>query len=302
MITGTRSEYGILRSVMAAIAAEARLELQVVVTGMHLLPEFGRTESDIARDGWQIAARVPMQRGDDDALDQARGLARGVAGIADFLVAANTDIVVVLGDRIEAMAGALAAVTTGRVLAHIHGGDVAAGDFDESLRHAITKLAHLHFAATRRSAQRIIRMGERPEYVFLVGAPGLDRLRELIDETNSGRAGQAQRAGPSPGCGSSGQRRADRLVVYHAQWACSRRRRTPCTPCCDQRKRSAAFHRVPNTDQGHRGVLRAIRRPRSRTKNSLRRGSLRSLARDDYCSTGGRRSGGQLVSGIIEAL
>ena len=159
VITGTRAEYGVLRSVMSTIADEPRLQLQTVVTGIHLLREFGHTVDTITRDGWRIDARVKMQEGSDEPLDQAVGLSRGVAGIARFLERARTDIVLVLGDRIEALAGALAAVTTGRVLAHIHGGDVAPGDFDDSQRHAITKLAHLHLAATRRSARRIIRMG-----------------------------------------------------------------------------------------------------------------------------------------------
>ena len=104
-----------------------------------------------------------MQAGDDGPLDQANGLARGVSGIAKFLESAETDIILVLGDRIEAMAGALAGVTTGRLVAHIHGGDIAMGDFDESLRHAITKLAHIHLTATRTAKRRIIRIRQSKE-------------------------------------------------------------------------------------------------------------------------------------------
>ncbi|HPM24916.1 MAG TPA: UDP-N-acetylglucosamine 2-epimerase, partial [Phycisphaerae bacterium] len=119
VVTGTRAEYGLLKSTMQAIAADPRLKLQVVVTGMHLLRKFGHTVDEIVRDGWRIDARVAMQSGSDAPLDQATGLARGVAGLARFFRAARTDIVVVLGDRIEALAGALAAVTTGRLVAHI---------------------------------------------------------------------------------------------------------------------------------------------------------------------------------------
>jgi GDP/UDP-N,N'-diacetylbacillosamine 2-epimerase (hydrolysing) len=299
VVTGTRSEYGALHSVMTAIAAESRLELQIVVTGMHLLPQFGRTEQDIARDGWQIAARAPMQKGDDDQLDQARGLARGVAGIAEFLAAAHTDIVVVLGDRIEAMAGALAAVTTGRVLAHIHGGDVAAGDFDDSLRHAITKLAHLHFAATRRSAQRIIRMGERREHVYVVGAPGLDRVRELMGEGNKA----TRQRGNEADCGRAGLGTA--LVVYHASGR---------TPAVEERGMTAVLNAVekgglrrlivyPNTDRGHTGVLRAIRRHAARCGRNGAVKVARSLARDDYLRAllAADVLVGNSSSGIIEA-
>ncbi|MEE9211172.1 MAG: UDP-N-acetylglucosamine 2-epimerase, partial [Phycisphaeraceae bacterium] len=160
VITGTRADYGLLRSTMAAIQTHRRLRLQVVVTGMHLLHKFGHTVDQIARDGWRVDARVKMQTGDDSPLDQAAGLSRGVLGIAKFLEQAKSEIVLVLGDRIEAMAGALAAVTTGRIVAHIHAGDVAPGDFDDSLRHAITKLAHVHLTATRCAARRVVRMGE----------------------------------------------------------------------------------------------------------------------------------------------
>jgi GDP/UDP-N,N'-diacetylbacillosamine 2-epimerase (hydrolysing) len=299
VVTGTRSEYGVLHSVMAAIAAEPRLELQVVVTGMHLLPQFGRTEEDIARDGWEIAARVPMQKGDDDRLDQARGLAHGVAGIAEFLSLANTDIVVVLGDRIEAMAGALAAVTTGRVLAHIHGGDVATGDFDDSLRHAITKLAHLHFAATRRSARRIIRMGERPEHVYVVGAPGLDRLRELMGEGNEA----TRQRGDKANCRRGGLGTA--LVVYHASGRPAAVEERGMTAVLNAVKKAGLRRLIiyPNTDRGHTGVLRAIRRHASRFKADGEVEVARSLARDDYLRAlvAADVLVGNSSSGIIEA-
>ncbi len=199
IVTGTRAEYGLLQSTLEALRADRRVELQLIVTGMHLLPRFGHTIHNIIDDGWRIDARVPMQRGNDDPRDQADGLARGVAGIARFVHAADTDVVVVLGDRIEALAGALAAVTSGCVLGHIHGGDVAPGDLDDSLRHAITKLAHVHFAATAQAARRIRRLGEESARIHQVGAVGLDRLRELLDES------------PHPR-----KRSGEALVVYHA--------------------------------------------------------------------------------------
>jgi UDP-hydrolysing UDP-N-acetyl-D-glucosamine 2-epimerase len=174
--------------------------------------------------------------------------------------------VVVLGDRIEAMAGALAAVTTGRVLAHIHGGDVALGDFDESLRHAITKLAHVHLTATRQSMRRVVRMGESPEHVHCVGAPGLDRLREIITEmrARNGHSGVA-------------------LVVQHAYGR---------SAAVEERVASTILGAVaeaglrrwiiyPNSDRGHRGVLRAIERHVARSPARETR-VFRSLRRDDY--------------------
>jgi UDP-N-acetylglucosamine 2-epimerase (non-hydrolysing)/GDP/UDP-N,N'-diacetylbacillosamine 2-epimerase (hydrolysing) len=266
VVTGTRAEYGLLHAVMTAIDEHPQLDLQTVVTGIHLLPAFGRTVDDLVRDGWRIDARVPMQKGSDTRLDQAEGLARGVAGIARFLVRARSDVVVVLGDRIEAMAGALAAVTSGCVLAHIHGGDVAPGDFDDSLRHAITKLAHVHLAATRRAARRLIRLGERPANVHLVGAPGLDRLWALI-------AQQPPRRGRS----------GDTLIVYHASGRPTDVEERATTAILNAVTDAGLRRRIffPNTDRGHSGVLRAIRRH----ERTYRDGSvevIRSLPRDDY--------------------
>ncbi len=287
VVTGTRAEYGLLRSTMEAIRRRRGLSLRLIVTGMHLIRKFGHTVDEIIRDGWPIDARVRMQTGNDDPIDQAAGLSRGVLGIAKFLEKDKTDIVVVLGDRIEAMAGALAAVTTGRFVAHIHGGDIAPGDFDDSLRHALTKLAHVHLAATRDSRQRIIRMGEDPNHVHQVGAPGLDRLMELL---------------------RSPVRKRDHtglaLILQH-----------PCG-------RSAAYeHRVmnailravrdtglggtiiyPNSDRGHEGIINAIEPFKDRPARPTFR-TARSLDRDTYL--------GKLIeadvlignssSGIIEA-
>ena len=292
VITGTRSEYGLLTSVMEAIAAQRRLQLQLVVTGMHLCRRFGMTIQQIKQDGWRIDARVSMQRGDDDPLDQAQGLSHGIAGISRYLAAAKTDIVVVLGDRIEALAGALAAVTTGRILAHIHGGDVAAGDFDDRVRHAITKLAHVHLAASDAAAQRIMRMGEQPQRVFMVGAPGLDRLRELV--AMNGRV-------PKTG------RRA--LIVQHPIG------RSAATEGAVMSRilRAAGSERLggtiilPNSDRGHSGIRQAIADGRQTSKNGRDVGSswevVPSLPRDEYLTRliAADVLIGNSSSGIIEA-
>ncbi len=290
VVTGTRAEYGLLRSTVAAISRRKRLSLQVVVTGMHLLRRFGHTIDDILRDGWPVDARIAMQRGDDSPLDQAAGLARGIEGIARFCDKAKTDIVVVLGDRIEALAGALAAVTTGRLLAHIHGGDLAPGDFDDSLRHAITKLAHLHLTATRSARRRIIRLGEPADRVHHVGAPGLDELAALV----------AQAKGNGSIRASTGRA----LILHH-----------PCgrTPGHERRVMSSVLRAVdeaglactciyPNSDRGHSGIIEAIEAHRRRA-NPAAFEVVRSLDRDTYL----RRLiqadvlVGNSSSGIIEA-
>lgn len=290
VVTGTRAEYGLFRSVMQAIDSSKILQLQTIATGMHLLRKFGHTVRDIERDGFSIDAQVAMQRGDDGEMDQAMGLSRGVAGIAKALEKNKADIVLVLGDRIEAMAGALAAVSTGRLLGHIHGGDLAAGDFDDSLRHAITKLAHVHFPATKSSAKRIIKMGEPAERVHVVGAPGLDHLRELIGKYKGRR-----RISPE-------SKRA--LIVYHAfgrSAAHEKRVMGSILQAVDRAKLDATCI-YPNTDRGNVGVIEAIERHargigsgRFRVAKSLGRGEfLRALIEADVLV-------GNSSCGIIES-
>ena len=283
---------------MRAVEDQPGLRLQIVATGMHLLRRFGHTVDDIVRDGWRIDARVRMQAGavrdTDEPLDQAIGLSKGVAGIARFLDKHQTDIVLVLGDRIEAMAAALAAVTTGKIVAHVHGGDVAPGDFDDSLRHAITKLAHIHFAATRSSMRRILRMGEQPQRVHLVGAPGLDRLVELLEEA-------------PPKVPASGLA----LVVHHASGRAAATEARVMKNVLEAVRRSGLRRLIvyPNTDRGHLGVIRAIESHRRdhRVASPLVGGDpvtvVRSLPRDEYLRLllSAEVLVGNSSSGIIEA-
>ena len=319
VVTGTRADYGLLRSSMEAIAARPELELRVAAVGMHLLPRFGSTAREIERDGFRIDARVRMQRGDDSPTDQALGLSRGVAGLARFFHQAKIDVALLLGDRIEAMAGALAAVTTGVALAHIHGGDVAAGDFDDALRHAITKLAHLHFPATRKSARRLLRMGERPERVHCVGAPGLDRLRLLLEQgpapspaggahprsalTSARRVRAPRHSRPGRAAGRASPFSPYALVVQHAYGRSAAE---------EQRAAAAVLNGVagaglrrcvifPNSDRGHRGVLRAIERHAARSDGQVR--VFRSLPRDAYLRAliGAAVLVGNSSSGLLEA-
>ncbi len=287
VITGTRAEYGLLRSTMEAIQKRRSLRLQIVVTGMHLLRKFGNTVDEIVRDGWHVDARVRMQAGDDSPLDQATGLARGVSGIAKFLESADTDIVVVLGDRIEALAGALAGVTTGRLVAHIHGGDIARGDFDESLRHAITKLAHVHLTATRAAQRRVIRMGETSNRVHWVGAPGLDHLIRLTGHVK----GIKKRTGRA-------------LIVQHSAGRKPANERRVMTAVLNAVDKAGLTRTIvfPNSDRGHTGVIEAIEAHRRRSDNGSVR-IVRSYDRDTYLRTLIEADVlvGNSSSGIIEA-
>lgn len=179
VVTVARSDYGHLAPVLDALEGEVTLDLQLVVAAMHLDPAFGNTVDEIERDGRAIAAQVPTSEEDDSALAAARGAARGVAGFAEAFAELRPDLVVVLGDRLEMNAAALGALPLGIPVAHVHGGESSEGSYDESLRHSITKLSHLHFAATAEYARRIVQMGEEPWRVTVSGAPALDAIAKL---------------------------------------------------------------------------------------------------------------------------
>jgi len=175
VVTGSRAEFGLLRSVMHAIRAHSRLSLQVVVAGMHLSPKFGLTVRDVEKT-FAVSARVPMTPAEDSPQAMARSVGVGVDGMTKAFTKLRPDVVVVLGDRVEAFAATIAAAYMGIPLAHIHGGD-RSGTIDESARHAITKLAHIHFPASKKSAERILRMGEERWRIHMTGAPGLDGIQ-----------------------------------------------------------------------------------------------------------------------------
>ncbi|MCX5662796.1 MAG: UDP-N-acetylglucosamine 2-epimerase [Planctomycetota bacterium] len=176
VVTGTRAEFGLLEPVLRAIQSHRSLRLRTIVAGAHLTQGTWR---DVAAAGFAIDAKAPMQRaGEVGRSADVAALARGVASIGKALDRLRPDVVIVLGDRIEAFAAASAAAVGGFMLAHIHGGDRAEGVADEAMRHAISKLAHLHFAATAMSRDRLVRMGERADRVFNVGSPAIDAMGE----------------------------------------------------------------------------------------------------------------------------
>jgi UDP-hydrolysing UDP-N-acetyl-D-glucosamine 2-epimerase len=176
VITGSRAEYGLLRGLIREIDRRSDLDLRLLVTGSHLDDAFGATVGDIEADGWPIAAAVRLEPGTDDGLAIARAVASGVRGIAEALAEIQPDIVVVLGDRYEILAAAQAAMLLGLPIAHISGGESTEGAIDESIRHAITKMAHLHFVSAEPYRHRVIQLGEEPDRVFTVGTMSLDGI------------------------------------------------------------------------------------------------------------------------------
>jgi UDP-hydrolysing UDP-N-acetyl-D-glucosamine 2-epimerase len=248
VVTGSRAEFGLLRPVMHAVREHPLLNLRVVVTGTHLLrPQ--RTLDEVAAE-FELDAVIPMQRPwSPGRLADAEALGRGISGLTGWLGNEATrrgaiDVVVVLGDRIEAFAAAAAAAVGGVRVAHLHGGDRAPGIADEGLRHAITKLAHIHLPATERSAQRIRDMGEDPARIHVVGSPAMDGLDEVpaLDDEAYDAVGQPEIVfllHPSGNEASRERANAERLLAM----------------CC-QAGRVLAMH--PNHDPGREGILAAI--------------------------------------------
>ena len=185
VVTGTRADYGLLKPLMAELRDDPAVALQTIVTGMHLAPEFGLTYRQLEEDGFTIDARVEAQLSSDTGVGAAKSLGLGVIGMADALARLSPDLLVLLGDRYETFAAAQAALLLRLPVAHIAGGDTTEGAFDEALRHAITKIAALHFVTNEAAYRRVVQMGEDPARVYNFGSPGLDTLRLLEPTTKS---------------------------------------------------------------------------------------------------------------------
>ena len=182
VITGTRANYGRLKPVMKAIQDSDKLELKLIVTAMHLVKECGYTISEIERDGYKIDATVDMHVSNDTGAGMCKSLGLGLIGLTQAVEQIKPDIILILGDRDEDLAGAIIGSHMNIPVAHIHGGEVT-GTIDELIRHAITKFSHIHFPATEESRQRILKLGENEKYVYNVGSPGLDSIINREYET-----------------------------------------------------------------------------------------------------------------------
>lgn len=179
VVTGSRAEYGHLRWLLQEIQEDPELKLQVVATGSHLSEKFGFTYRAIEADGFTLSGRVEIPLEDDSVLGVTQAMGVALGGFGKTFQQLKPDVVVVLGDRYEILTAVTAAMVAKIPVAHIHGGESTIGAFDESIRHAITKMSYLHFAAAESYRQCIIQMGESPERVFFTGAPGLDHVAKL---------------------------------------------------------------------------------------------------------------------------
>ena len=175
--TGTRAEYGLLKPVIDEISKNKKLELHLIVTGMHLSKKHGYTINEIMKDGFKINFKINMIPEGNTSYFMANALGKGIIEFSKIFKKLQPDINLILGDRGEAFASALAASHMNIPNAHIHGGDRTMAGIDEYIRHATTKISNLHFAATKKSKQRIIQLGENPKYVFFTGSPGIDQIK-----------------------------------------------------------------------------------------------------------------------------
>ncbi|MCK5295705.1 MAG: UDP-N-acetylglucosamine 2-epimerase (hydrolyzing) [Alphaproteobacteria bacterium] len=176
VVTGSRADYSYLLYPMKYIEASSKLQLQLVVTGSHLSKEFGNTVEPIKKDGFFISAEVPMLFSGDDSVSITKSMGKGTMEFADVFKQLNPDIVLVLGDRFEIFSVVQAALIAMIPVAHLGGGDVTEGAFDDAIRHSITKMSHLHFVTNEESKERILQMGENPNNVYVVGSPSLDAI------------------------------------------------------------------------------------------------------------------------------
>lgn len=282
VVTGSRAEFGLLRPVMRAVAAHKELELMVIAAGSHLIQP-ALTFRDV-RAEFVVADSIPMQvAGRTGRAADAEAVGRGMGRFVRAFTAIAPDWVVVLGDRIEAFAAASAASIGGWTVAHIHGGDRAEGIADEAMRHAITKMAHLHLAATAASGERIVRMGERPEYVRVVGSPAVDDLRSIPVMTDA----EFEALG-SP----------DTLVLMHPVGRSDEMEEAATGEVLAAVAGRRLLALYPNFDAGRAGVLRALMGSGVRLVEHLPRpkfvGLLKRLA-------GGGVMVGNSSSGLIEA-
>lgn len=185
VVSGSRADYGLLCWLMKEVQADARLQLKVIATGMHLSPEFGLTFKEIEADGFHIDEKIEMLLSSDTPTGIAKSIGLGTIGMADALARLQPNIVVLLGDRFETFAAAQAALVARIPIAHLHGGETTEGAVDEAFRHAITKMSHLHFTSTEEYRERVIQLGEDPQRVFNFGAAAMDNLSriQLLDRT-----------------------------------------------------------------------------------------------------------------------
>ena len=292
-MTGSRAEWGLLSGLARKIADDPELELQIIATNMHLSPEFGLTYREIERQGFRINRKVEMLLSSDSANATGKSVGLATIGFADAYEELAPDMVLVLGDRYEILAAVTAALFYKIPVAHLHGGEVTEGAYDDAIRHAITKMSHLHFTSTEEYRRRVIQLGEQPERVFHVGAIGIDNIRHiaLLDK----KVLEEQLDFPFD--------RKTVLVTYHPETLDAipvEEQFRNLLEALDDRQDIRILFTLPNSDTGGRIIVRMIEEFVARNKQRVRAytslGQLRYLSALQFVAA----VVGNSSSGILE--
>ena len=275
IVTGSRAEWGLLSGLARKITDDPELELQIIATNMHLSPEFGLTYREIERQGFRINRKVEMLLSSDSANATGKSVGLATIGFADAYEELAPDMLLVLGDRYEILAAVTAALFYKIPVAHLHGGEVTEGAYDDAIRHAITKMSHLHFTSTEEYRRRVIQLGEQPERVFHVGAIGIDNIRHiaLLDK----KVLEEQLYFPFD--------RKTVLVTYHPETLDAipvEEQFRNLLEALDDRQDIRILFTLPNSDTGGRIIVRMIEEFVARNKQRARAytslGQLRYLS------------------------
>lgn len=292
VVTVARSDYGHYRPLLRELDAREDVELVLFAGGMHLVERFGSTIAEVEADGYTIAERVDFLLPGDSPQAVAESLGRGVAGFSAAFACTRPDILVVLGDRFEMLGPVVAALPLGLPVAHLHGGELTEGAFDDAIRHAITKLAHLHFVAAEPYARRVRQLGEEDWRVTVVGAPGLDvlrTLRPLVDDELRARFGLVLDE-------------SFLLVTFHPETLELDRTEAHAREVLAAVEDSGlrAVLTYPNADPGHAAIVELLE---SRAAGNPRWTLVRSLGNDAWFTLLRRAAAlvGNSSSGLVEA-
>ena len=289
-VSGTRADFGLMRSTLARIQASPDMALSVVATGMHLDPLYGHTVDEIAKAGFELAATVEVPPDPPSGATMARHIGIITTGLVDVFERIRPDLVLLLGDRGEMLAAAIAAIHLNLPIVHIAGGD-RSGTVDEPVRHAISKLAHFHLTSTEASRERLVRMGEHPDRVLILGTPSLD---DIVDADVASREAVARELGLAPD-------RPFALMVFHPvlQDAENAGRESAAILAALEQAKLQTVALMPNSDAGSEAIRQALEDASARDGFVLRT----HLPRETYLSVLAHADLmiGNSSSGIVEA-
>lgn len=294
VITGTRADYGLLYWTMKRIQEAKEFELQILATGMHLSPEFGLTYKAIEADGFKISEKVEMLLSSDTPVGITKSMGLGLIGYGEAFERLKPDLVLILGDRYEAMVAAQAAMIAKIPIAHLQGGELTEGLIDDAIRHSITKMSHLHFTATETYRRRVIQLGENPKYVFNVGAPGVENINGGIKRLS--RTELEKKIGFKFG-------KVNFMVTYHPvtlSFQSPAKLFSELLTSLDQFPHAHVIFTYPNADTNGRGIIKLIESYID--KNKKRTVGFVSMGQQNYLSALGVVDAviGNSSSGLIE--